>query len=160
MIFGAAMPRADDVPERRLPRRRGDADARRAAVDVVGDVDALRVAGERLDAAMARLREQRMVGEPLVLQQRLHRAGAAAEAERVDRQNRHLGVGVVAPVARERELPLQRLPHDHPQRVAGGNAVPAGQHELVAVGMLRPPVVEPQPARSGPARCVATLYGV
>ena len=99
MIFGAADAGADDVPERRLARRRGDADARRAAVDVVGDVDALRVAGERLDAARLGLREQRMVGQPLVLQQRLQRAGAAAEAERVDRQDRHLRIDVVAPVA-------------------------------------------------------------
>ena len=99
MIFGAADAGADDVPERRLARRGGDADARRAAVDVVGDVDALGVAGQRLDAARLRLGEQRMVGEAVLLQQRLHRAGAAAEAERVDRQDRDLGVGVVAPVA-------------------------------------------------------------
>jgi hypothetical protein len=145
---------ADDVPERRLARRGGHADARRAAVDVVGDVDALRVAGERLDAARFRLREQRVVGEPMVLQQRLHRAGAAAETERVDRKNRHLGVGVVAPIAGRAELPFQRLTHDHPQRITGRDAVPAGQHELVAVGMLGTPVVEPQsaPLRPGQVR--------
>ena len=100
MIFGAVHRRAGDVPERGLAGGRGDADARRAAVDVVGDVDAFGVAGERLDAARLRLREERMVGEPVILQQRLHRAGAAAEPERVDRQDRDRGIDVVAPVAR------------------------------------------------------------
>ena len=78
------MPRAHHVPERRLAGGGGDADARRAAVDVVGDVGALGVPGERPDAARLRLREQRMVGETVVLQQRRQRARAAAEAERVD----------------------------------------------------------------------------
>ena len=36
---------------------------------------------------------------------------------------------------------LQRLTHDHPQRIAGGNIVPARQHEFVAIGVLRAPVI-------------------
>ena len=91
--------RADDVPERGLARRGGDADARRAAVDVVGDVDALGMAGQRLDAARLAWANSGWSASPCILQQRLQRAGAAAEAERVDRQNRHLGIGVVAPIA-------------------------------------------------------------
>ena len=47
MIFGRTRWRADEIPERRLARRGRDADARRSAVDVVGDVGAFGVAGER-----------------------------------------------------------------------------------------------------------------
>ena len=88
MIFGASDRRPGDVPERGFARRCGDADSRGAAVDVVGHVDALGVTGQRFDAARLRLREERHVGQALILKQRLHRAGAATEAERVDRQNR------------------------------------------------------------------------
>ena len=45
MIFGAADAGADHVPERGLAGGGGDADAGGAAVDVVGDVGALGVAG-------------------------------------------------------------------------------------------------------------------
>ena len=74
--------RADDVPERGLAGGGRDADARGAAVDVVGDVGGFDVAGERADAAAFGLREQRMIGEAVVLQQRLRarrrRAGSRA----------------------------------------------------------------------------------
>ena len=75
----------DHVPERRLAGRRGDADAGRPAIHVVGDVGAFRMAGQRLDAARLGLREQRMIGQTVILQQRLQRARAAAEPQRVDR---------------------------------------------------------------------------
>ena len=65
----------------------------------------LDVAGQRADAAALGLREQRMIGEPLILQQRLQRAGAAAEAQRVDRQHRDRRLDVVAAVAGRLVLP-------------------------------------------------------
>ena len=95
--------RADHVPERRFAGGRREADARGTAVHVVALIDRFDVPGERVNAAAAffRLREQRIVGEPLILQQRLQRAGAAAEAERVDRQKAVLRRDVVllSPVA-------------------------------------------------------------
>ena len=42
---------------------------------------------------------------------------------------------------------FQRLAHDHPKRVAGGNVVSARQHELVAEGMLGTPVIVTQSAQ-------------
>ena len=42
------------------------------------------MAGQRLDPAQFRLSEERMIGQPLILQQGLHGAGAAAEPERID----------------------------------------------------------------------------
>ena len=71
-----------------LPAAVRQADARGTAVDVVALIDRFDVPGQRVNAAPAllRLREQRIIGEPLILQQRLQRAGAAAEAERVDRR--------------------------------------------------------------------------
>ena len=62
--------RADNIPERGLPGGRGDADAGRPAVHVVGDIDGFRMARQRFDAAQFRLREQRMIGQALILQQR------------------------------------------------------------------------------------------
>ena len=143
---------AHHVPEGGLARGRRHADAGRAAVHVVGDVDALGVAGQRLDAAQLGLREERMAGEPLVLEQRRQRAGAAAKAQRVNRQHRDVRIHVIARVAGGRMAARHRLAHDHPQRVARRDAVPAGQHELVAEGVLGPPVVEPQAAQVGPGQ--------
>ena len=100
MTFGE-LGGADNIPERRFAGRGGDADSGRAAVDVVGDVDAFRVAGERLDAARLGLREQRMVAKTMILQQVLQGAGAAAESQRVDRQDGHLRIDVIALVAGE-----------------------------------------------------------
>ena len=110
--------------------------------------------GERVNAAPAflRLREERVVGEPLILQQRLQRAGAAAEAERVDREEAVLRRDVVLLVAGRLELPVQRLAHDHPEGVARRRAMAGGEHELVAVGMLRPAVVVAQAAELRPGQ--------
>ena len=143
--------RADHVPEGRLAGGRREADARRSAVDVVALIDRFDVARERVDAAPAflGLGEERVVGEPVILQQRLQRAGAAAEAERVDREEAVLGRDVILLVAGRLELPVQRLAHDHPERIAGRRAVACGEHELVAVGMLRAPVVVAKPAELG-----------
>ena len=153
MIFGE-LGRADDIPERGLAGGRGDTHAGRSAVDVVGDVDGFGVAGQSLDAAQFRLREKRMIGQALILEERLHGAGAAAEPECVDGQNRVVGIGVVALVACRFIFALERLAHDHPQGVSGGNVVAARQHELVAEGMLRAPVIVTQSAqfRSGKMR--------
>ena len=96
--LGRGDTRAHDVPERSLAGRGRDADSRRPAVDVVGDVGALGMSGKGTNAAQLRLREERMIGEPVVLQQR-HRAGTAPETERVDRENRDVRIGVVALVA-------------------------------------------------------------
>jgi hypothetical protein len=98
------------IPERRLARRRRDAHSGRPAVHIVGDVDALRMARQRFNAARLRLRKQRMIHQTVLLQNRFHRPRAAPEPERVDRQNRN----------------------------------------LVAVRMLGPPNVVPQPAQPRP----------
>ena len=141
--------RAHHVPEGRLAGCGRNADSRGPTVDVVGDVGALGVSGQRANAAHLRLREERMIGKPVILEQRRHRTGAASEPERVDRQDRDVRIGVVAPVAGRFELPRQRLAHDHPQRIARRDAVATREHELVAVGMLRPPVVEAQSTEIG-----------
>ena len=104
-IFGESIGGADDVPERGFAGRGRDADARGAAVDVVGDVGRFDVAGERADAASLGLGEQRMIGEAVIFEQRLQRAGAAPEAERVDRQHRDIGRDVVAAIAGGLVLP-------------------------------------------------------
>ena len=52
---------ANEVPEGRLARCRGDADPRRSAVDVVGQIGGLRVPGQRADAADLGLGEQGVV---------------------------------------------------------------------------------------------------
>ena len=104
--------RPDHVPERGFASGRGKADARRTAVHVVALIDRFNVPGKRMNAAppFFRLCEERVVGEPLVLQQRLQRAGAAAEAERVDREKTVLGRDVVLLVAGRLELPVGASP--------------------------------------------------
>ena len=102
--------------------------------------------------AFFRLGEERVVGKSLVLQQRLQRAGAAAEAERVDREKPVLGRDVVLLVAGRLELPVERFAHDHPEGIARGRAVSGGEHELVAVGMLRPAIVVAQAAKLRPGQ--------
>ena len=151
MILGESVG-AHHVPERRLARGGGDADAGRSAIHVIGDVDAFGMAGQRLDAARLGLGEQRMVGQTVVLQQGLQRARAAAESERIDRQHGDLGIDVIALVAGQLELALQRLAQDHPQRVAGRHAVARRQHELVAEGMLGAAIVVAQAAELRPGQ--------
>ena len=138
------------IPECRLPCGRGDADSGGSTVHVVGEVGGFRVARERADAALFRLREERMIGEADVLQQRGQRARAAAESKRVDGQHGGVRIDVVAAVARLFEPARQRLPEDHPQGVARRNAVARGHHESVAVGMLGTPVIVAQPAEVRP----------
>ena len=141
--------RADDVPERGLAGGGGDADAGGAAIDVVGDVDGFRVAGEGFDAAQFGLGEERMVGESLGFEESFQSAGAAAESEGVDGQHGVVRIGLVALVAGGFEAALQRLAHDHPQGVAGGDVVAAGEHELVAEGMLGAAIVVAQATELG-----------
>ena len=136
--------RSHEVPERRLAGRRGDADPRRTAVHVIRQVRRLRVTRQRADPANLRLREQRVIGQPVVLQQRVQRLATAPEPQRVDRQHPDVRVHGVLRVARRRVLPRHRLAHDHPQRVRRRDVVPARQHEAVAIRMLRPSVVVSQ----------------
>ena len=98
-----------------LPAAVAMPDAGRAAVDVVRHVGRLDVPRQRADAAAPGLREQRMVGESLIGQQGLQGAGAAPEAQRVDRQHRDVGSDVIAPVAGRLEPAVQRLAQHHPQ---------------------------------------------
>ena len=75
-----AVGRSHHVPESRLARRGGDADARRPAVNIVGHVGGLGVASQRPDSANLGLRHQRMVSEIEIPEQRLQRPLAPAEA--------------------------------------------------------------------------------
>ena len=133
--------RADNVPERGFSGGGGDADARWSAVDVVGDIGGLDVAGERPDAPSLGLRERRMIGQTVIGEQRLQRAGAAAESQRVNRQHRDVRRDVVPAIAGGLVFAEQRFAHDHPQGVAGRRAVARGEHELVAVRVFGPAVI-------------------
>ena len=72
---------------------------------------------ERTNAAAFGLREQRIVFQIGFAQQRLQRARAAAESQRVDRKHRDVRVDVITRIAGLLILAIQRLAHDHPQRV-------------------------------------------
>ena len=118
------------------------------------------VAGQRLDAAQlwpARTADGR--SSPWSCEQGLQRAGAAAKSQRVDRQHGDLRIDVIALVAGGFEFALQRLAHDHPQRVAGGDVVAAGQHELVAEGMLGTAVVVAHAAQFRPGQVRRDVEG-
>ena len=143
--------RANEVPEGRLARCRGDANARRPAVDVVGQIGGFGVPGQRADAADLGLGEQGVVRQPVVLQQRRQGAAPAPESQRVDRQHAHVGIDCVAVIARRGVLLRHGLAHDHPEGVGRGDVVPAGQHEAVAKRVLGPAIVISQRAVLGSA---------
>ena len=142
----------DEVPESRLARRGGDADAGRAAVHVVGHVGGLGVSGEGANAAQSGLREERVIVEAVVLQEGCQGAGAASKAEGVNGQNGVVRIDLVAGVAGSSMLAAERLAHDHPQGVGGGDVVPAGEHELVAERVLGAAVIVPQAAQVRPGK--------
>ncbi len=74
------------------------------------------------------------------------RAGAPAKAQRIDTQHGDVRIHIVTPVAGGFEFARQRFAHNHPERVASGDAVAARQHEFIAVGMLGTPIVVTQAA--------------
>ena len=141
-----AIRRTHHVPERRLARRGGDTDAGRAAIHIIGDIDAFGMTRQRLDAARPGLGEQGIAFQPLLRQQCLERTGAAPEAQRIDRQQRDVRIDRIALVAGQLEAPLHRLAQDHVQRIAGGHAVTRRHHELVAKGMLGAAIIVTQSA--------------
>ena len=147
-----AVRRADEVPEGRLARRGGDADTGRTAVDVVGHVGGLGVSGEGANAAQSGLREERVAVEVIVLQESCQGAGTAPEPEGVNRQDCVVRVHAVAGVAGSSVPAAERLAHDHPQGVGGGDVVPAGEHELVAERVLGAAVIVPQAAQIRPGK--------
>jgi hypothetical protein len=157
--LGRAHRSAHDVPERGLPRRRRDPHARRTAVDVVGDVGGFDVPGQGPDAPSLGLGKQRMIRQTVIREQGFQRAGAPEESQRVDGQHRDVRRDAVAAVARRPVLAIERLAQDHPERVTGGRAVSRPQHELVAVGMLRAPVVVAESAQLGSGQVRGDVEG-
>ena len=99
------------------------------------------------------------VSQTMILQEVLQGAGAAAESQGVNRQNGHFRVHVVARIARSFEFTFQRLTHDHPQRIARRDIVPARQHEFVAKGVLRTAVVVAQSAQLRPRQMRRHVVG-
>ena len=142
--FRRARRRADNVPEGSFAGRRGDADAGRSAVDIVGHVRGLDVSRQRADAAALRLGEALMIGQAVIGQQILQRTGAAPKPQGIDRQHRDIRGDVVAAIAGGLVAAGKRFAHDHPQGITGRRAVARREHELVAVGMLGATVVEPE----------------
>ena len=142
-----AVGRANHIPKRGFARGGGDADARGTPVDVVCQVGRFGVARERAYAADLRLRHSRMVGEVVVLQQRIKRPPAAPKAERVYGQHALLVIHRVARIARLGVLARERLAHNHPQRIGNRRVVAARQHKPVRVRVLGAAVVVAQPAQ-------------
>ena len=118
---------AHEIPKRGLAGGGGDADAGRPAVHVVDEVGGFRMSRQGADAAQLGLREQRIVLQAGVLQQRGQGAGAAPKAKAVYGQHGDARVHAKALVAGGRVPPRHRLAHDHPQRVERWDVVPSGQ---------------------------------
>ncbi len=157
--FGSGHGRADHVPECGFAGGGRDADAGGSAVDVVGEVGAFGVTGQRADAASLGFGEERMIGQAVFLQDCRQCARAAAKAERIDAEHGDVRIDVIALVAGGFVLARQSLAHDHPERVAGGDAVAARQHELVAVGMLGTAIVVAQSAEVGTGQMHGDVVG-
>src|SRR5689334_18109919 len=108
------------------------------------------MSGECLDAASFGLGEERHFFKAVFLQDGLHGSRAATKSKSVDWQDGDFGIHIIAVVAGELVLALHGLTENHPQRVASGNTMAAGQHELVAEGMLGAANVPAQAAERRP----------
>ncbi len=94
------------------------------------------MAGEGADASDFRLGKKWIVGETVFLEQRFERAFAATEAESIHAQHRDVRVDVETFVARGLVAAVHCFAHEDPEGVAGGDAVAAGEHELIAIRMF------------------------
>jgi hypothetical protein len=68
-------------------------------------------------------------------------------------------IGEVALFAGGLEAALKRLAHDHSEGVAGRDVVAAGEHELVAEGMLRTAIVVAEAAEFGSGEMRGDIEG-
>src|ERR1019366_6226627 len=73
-----------------------------------------------------------------------HRASPAPKPKSIHRQNRNMRVHVVAPIAGSLELAFEGLPHNHPERIAGRDIMPAAEHEFIAIRVLWPAIIVTQ----------------
>ena len=126
---------------------------------VVDQVRRLRVPGKRADAAQAGLREQRIVRQAVVLEQRLQYAGSAAKPKAIDGQHRDFGINLEPCIARGRMSARHGFAHDHPQCVERRYVVAAGEQKLVAERMLRAAVVVAQAAVFGAGQVQGDVVG-
>ena len=100
-----------------------------------------------------------VVGQAVLLEDRLERAGPPAESQRVDRQDRHPGVAGEPIVAGRLMLPPERFVQDHPQRVARRNTVTARKHKPVRVGELGLAKVVPQSPQGWSSEVTGDVVG-
>src|SRR6202044_1473034 len=100
-----------------------------------------------------------MIGESVFLEQGGERTRAAAETQRVDTEHGHVRIYVVALVASGFVFAREGFAHDHPERVASGDAVSAGEHEFVGVRMLGAPIVEAEAAEVGTGEMDGDVVG-
>ena len=101
----------DKIPECRFARGRGNANARRAAIDVIGEIGALRVPSQGTDSPSSSLGKQRVVLKTVVLKQGAHGSCATPESQCIDRQHRYMRIDMERLVARGFKSARQGLAH-------------------------------------------------
>ena len=123
---------------------------------IVRQIRRFRMACQGPDAAHFGLCKEWILCQP-ALQQAAQGSSATAKAQRIDGQNGHLWVDVIAWIAGARILACHGLAHNHPQGIRGRDVVSTSEHEFVAEWMFGLAVVIAQPPSSGPAKWIATL---
>src|SRR5215467_1251460 len=136
---------SDKIPERRLASSSGDANPRWAAIHIVGQISRFRMTRQGSNAAPFGLCKERMLCQPVLLQQAPQGSGTTTKAQRIDGQDGHLWVDIVAWITGARILACHGLAHNHPQGIRGGDVVSTSEHEFVAEWMFGLAVVIAQP---------------
>src|SRR5213594_3069918 len=127
---------SDKIPECRFASSSGDANPGWATIHIVRQIRRFRMAGQGPNATQFGLGKEWMLCQPVLLQQTPQGSGTTAKAQRIDGQNGHLWVDIVAWVAGARMLACHGLAHNHPQGIRGGDVVSTSEHEFVAEWMF------------------------
>src|SRR5262244_3399718 len=137
---------SDKIPERRFASSSGDANPGWATIHIVRQIRRFGMARQGPNAAQFGLCKEWIICQSVLLQQGPQSSGTTAKAQRIDGQNSHLRVDIVAWIAGARMLACQGLTHNHPQGIRSGDVVSPSEHEFVAEWMFRLAIVIAQPA--------------
>src|SRR5262249_45619844 len=105
---------SDKIPERGFASSSGDANPGWATIHIVGQIRRFRMARQGPNATQFGLCEEWIICQPMLLQQATQGSGATAKAQRIDGQDGHLWVDIVAWIASARMLACHGLAHNHP----------------------------------------------
>src|SRR5215475_8338164 len=137
---------SNKIPERCFASGSGDANPGWTTIHIVRQIRRFRMACQGPNAAHFGLCKEWIICQPVLLQQAAQGSSTTAKAQRIDGQDGHLWVDIVAWITAARILARHGLTHNHPQGIRSRDVVSASEHEFVAEWMFGLAVVIAQPA--------------